>query len=306
MLRIMRGMPMAPTDHPLKRIVELTPHAPATWLLGQPVAAVTSQRGELTASPAPLDTDMILLVTFKDDKRVILHIELQGSGSRIPIPVRALAYMVRIFVQERDIPIITVVIYLGGAGATDDGYYEIKDHAGTVRIAWQYNVVRLWQITSEELLAMDHPTLTVLIGQTRITQPERDLRQAMERINTHTTGELRERLMLELLLLCPNEEISTMAHQIFKQDYGLPEPPVIEIWRREGREEGREQGREEGQETLILRQLSRRFGTLPDAIVAHIQRLDSPRLLDLADALLDFSQYSDLTDWLAQHSEPTA
>ncbi len=299
---------MAATDHPLKRVVELTPNALAAWLLGVQVIHVEPRKAELTASPDPLDADNILLVTLADGRRLILHIEFQGPGSRVPMPVRLLEYKVRIYVQERDIPIISFVIYLGGAGATDTGSHTITDHNGNATVAWQYGVVRLWHMTSEELLALDHPTLAVLIGQTQIVQPERDLRQAMQRVSDNTTGELRERLMMELLLLCTNEEIAAMAEQIFKQDYGMPEPPILQKRWREGREEGRElgreEGREEGQETVILRLLRRRFGVLPDALVAQITALDSPRLLELADALLDFAQLAEVQAWLLANTPP--
>ncbi len=87
----------------------------------------------------------------------------------------------------------------------------------------------------------------------------------------------------------------------FKQDYGLPEPAILTLTRREGRKEGRA----EGQATITLRQLTRRFGELPEAVVAQVCSLGSAGLLELADALLDFTEYRDLTDWLAAHHSAT-
>jgi len=95
----------------------------------------------------------------------------------------------------------------------------------------------------------------------------------------------------------------------FKQDYGLPEPAILTLTRREGRQEGRAEGRQEGraegQATITLRQLTRRFGALPEAVVAQVCSLGSAGLLELADALLDFTEYRDLTDWLAAHHSAT-
>ncbi len=87
----------------------------------------------------------------------------------------------------------------------------------------------------------------------------------------------------------------------FKQDYGLPEPAILTLTRREGRQEGRA----EGQATITLRQLTRRFGELPEAVVAQVCSLGSAGLLELADALLDFTEYRELTDWLAAHHSAT-
>ena len=65
----------------------------------------------------------------------------------------------------------------------------------------------------------------------------------------------------------------------------------------EGREEGRQQGRSEGlvhgkQETL-LRQLTKKFGALPEQLVTHVQAMTSTETLD---ALLDQVLGSDSLD----------
>ncbi|MFM7584357.1 MAG: DUF4351 domain-containing protein [Caldilinea sp.] len=43
--------------------------------------------------------------------------------------------------------------------------------------------------------------------------------------------------------------------------------------REKGREEGREEGRKEGATYMLLRLLEHRFGELPEAVTAHVQRL---------------------------------
>jgi predicted transposase YdaD len=53
----------------------------------------------------------------------------------------------------------------------------------------------------------------------------------------------------------------------------------------------------EGQRSLIIRQLSRRFGLSPE-LQAQIQELSSAQIEGLGDALLDFSGIEDLTTWL--------
>ena len=48
---------------------------------------------------------------------------------------------------------------------------------------------------------------------------------------------------------------------------------IERIAREEGRKEGREEGREEGATYVLLRLLEHRFGELPEAVAAHVQRL---------------------------------
>ncbi len=286
-------MPLPATDHPLKRVFMLAPEAFATWLLGEPVVRVSTRKDELYSSPEAVDADLIFSVTTAAGDEPILHIELQGAGSHRPVPLRVLEYNVRIVIRNPDIPVLSYVLYVGGAGANDTGMHTRTDHTGRVVLAWQYGVIHLWQMTSEELLALDVPALAVLIGQTKIINPERDIRLAMERIYTYTEAEQRTQFFLELLALCTDQEILKMAQQIYTSEYGLPEPLIITL--------SREEGREEGRSSMLLRQLTRRLGELPEPLRAQVQQLRSDDLLELADAIFDIATLADLTAWLAAH-----
>ena len=59
-------------------------------------------------------------------------------------------------------------------------------------------------------------------------------------------------------------------------------------------------GREEGERALILRQLTRRCGTLSPHLLAQVQALSVEQIEDLGEALLDFSTLADLEAWLSQ------
>jgi hypothetical protein len=65
------------------------------------------------------------------------------------------------------------------------------------------------------------------------------------------------------------------------------------------RKEARQEGRQEGESTLIVRQLSKRFGSLSAGVVEQIRGLSAPQLEVLGEALLDFQSLADLDSWLA-------
>jgi Domain of unknown function (DUF4351) len=65
-------------------------------------------------------------------------------------------------------------------------------------------------------------------------------------------------------------------------------------------EEGIEQGKLQATLSLVMRQLSRRVGTLTPESQEQIQQLSLTQLDDLAVALLDFSSVADLEAWLQQ------
>jgi len=55
----------------------------------------------------------------------------------------------------------------------------------------------------------------------------------------------------------------------------------------QGRQEGRREGWQEGQLELVTRQLTRRFGPLPDWATARLQAADASQLEQWADRVLD-------------------
>ncbi|QHG18094.1 DUF2887 domain-containing protein [Nostoc sp. ATCC 53789] len=58
------------------------------------------------------------------------------------------------------------------------------------------------------------------------------------------------------------------------------------------------EAKEEGERKVVLRQLNRLVGAIPDALLSQIQGLSVEQLEALGDALLDFSSLADLEGWL--------
>jgi hypothetical protein len=51
--------------------------------------------------------------------------------------------------------------------------------------------------------------------------------------------------------------------------------------------------------SIILRQLQRKVGELEPEVEAQVRELEVAQLEELSEALLDFEQMGDLTDWLS-------
>jgi predicted transposase YdaD len=79
----------------------------------------------------------------------------------------------------------------------------------------------------------------------------------------------------------------------------LRESPLAQELFREGKLEGQLEGQLEGELTLVLRLLARRVGTLDESLVQRVRGLSLEELERLGEALLDFSDVSDLQGWLA-------
>jgi predicted transposase YdaD len=71
---------------------------------------------------------------------------------------------------------------------------------------------------------------------------------------------------------------------------------------RQGVQQGREEGRGEGEASLIIRQLTRRFGELSPELIQRIRSLSLPQLDALGEELLDFTEIAEVVTFLEQFS----
>jgi hypothetical protein len=62
----------------------------------------------------------------------------------------------------------------------------------------------------------------------------------------------------------------------------------------------RQEARQEEGRSLVLRQLNRRVGTLPETIQTQVESLSLEQLEALGEDLLDFTNLTDLENWLAR------
>jgi predicted transposase/invertase (TIGR01784 family) len=76
---------------------------------------------------------------------------------------------------------------------------------------------------------------------------------------------------------------------------------VFQEGQQAGQQEGRQEGRQEGETGLVLRMLTKRYGLLSLAQQEQIRGLNIEQLESLGDALLDFTEISDLDGWLLAH-----
>ena len=69
-----------------------------------------------------------------------------------------------------------------------------------------------------------------------------------------------------------------------------------------GEKQGLQQGLQQGEVSLILRLLTRRFGSIDNSLREQIGQLSVFQLEALAESLLDFSSLADLLSWLGKEA----
>lgn len=55
---------------------------------------------------------------------------------------------------------------------------------------------------------------------------------------------------------------------------------------------------------LVMRQLKRRIGEINSSLIKRVEILELEPLEELSEALLDFSHFTDLEQWLRNRPEP--
>ncbi|MEM9218848.1 MAG: Rpn family recombination-promoting nuclease/putative transposase [Cyanobacteria bacterium P01_F01_bin.150] len=128
-------------------------------------------------------------------------------------------------------------------------------------------------------------------------------RELIERVQQEVSG-AEEQGIIELITTIMVYRFRHKSRQEVEAMLGLTleETRFYRDVKEEGREEGKEEGGQSVGRSLILRLLNRRFGELPEAIIAAINELSIEALESLAEALLDFEAIADIEAWLSSQA----
>lgn len=269
-------------DNICKLLAEQAPGSFASWLLGRPLTEVDVLRTELSIEPIRADS-----VSFLTTREAILHIEFQTEyTSDPPLPLRMLDYFVRLHRLYRR-PVAQVVILLKAPAQGT----VIQEEFRTENTLHHYRAVRLWEEDPAPLLA--NPALLPLAALAQAESGEILLERVARQLSTIEGSEQRRNITAYTKILAGLKFDTELLDRIF-QEGGMRESVVYQQILQEGRVEGRVEGRAEGGRQLLIRQLARKFGPLPDTLLQQIESIAEPaRLEELADAVIDATSLDD-------------
>ena len=147
-------------------------------------------------------------------------------------------------------------------------------------------LIRLTIVTADEAVELARSLLSQVPEQ---VSPDRSERAIIDVITT---------IMVYQLATRSREEIEAML------GLNLEEPRALREERERGEAQGRQEGRQEEARSLIIRQLTRRFGVVSPERTAQIDRLSLVQLEELGEALLDFAAVAELDAWLVKMLTP--
>lgn len=203
---------MAVTDIILKQLISNGAPAFAAWLLHAEVENVEALPGELPFEA--VHADAVFRVQLASGAAVVLHVEFQGRSSHRPMPWRMLDYMVRLALKHQ-LPIHSAVLYVEqGSGSEDTGRHDHPAGDGTIALAWTYQVIHLWRMQAEDLLALGRRNLLPLIGLTQIDRPAETMPRVVSEIRAEPDERQQVLLLTHLVALLTDEEVFTMTQRL--------------------------------------------------------------------------------------------
>jgi Domain of unknown function (DUF4351) len=262
--------------------------------------------------------DQLVKVWRKDGKEfwLLVHLEIQ-SQSESGFEERMFVYSFRIFDLFRQIPVSLAILCDESDRWRPQRYGA--DYPDT-RLNFEFGVVKLldWRDRMDELESSDNPFATVVMAHLKVHETKRSSQKRKDwKFNLtkalYEKGYERQQILdlyrfIDWVMILPEavEKEFWQELQTFEEERKVTYVTNAE---RFGFERGVQEGRQEGlqvglqsERSLILRQLTRRLGTISPDAESQVRTLSQAQLESLGEALLDFSEPSDLVNWLKSHS----
>jgi predicted transposase YdaD len=238
--------------------------------------------------PQVQQTRVDLLGESADDKRELLHVELQSSNDP-QIRLRMAEYSLRVYRRFQRFP-RQIVLYVGDA--------EMRmpaELAGPQHIC-RYLLLDVRTLDAETLLNSPLLADNVIAILTRLGDQKAGIRQILSRIATLESG-ARDLAFAQLLVLSGLRRLEQSIRtevQFMPIMHDILDHEVIGPAIKQGMQQGRQEGRQEGEVSVLRRQIEKRFGSLPTWADEHLAQLSLAELDDLCLRVLDATSLDDV------------
>jgi Domain of unknown function (DUF4351) len=271
--------------------------------------------------------DQLVKVWLLEGEQVwlLLHVEVQSQWES-GFAQRVFVYNFRIFDLYQQVP-VSLAILCDERLSWRPQNFEVN--YPDTRLNFEFGIVKLldWRDRVAELETSDNPFAIVVLAHLKVIETKRNVEQRKAwkfRLTRmlYERGYERQQVLdlyrfIDWAMILPKavelefwqelqafEEERKVTYVTNAERIGF-ERGIQEgeqRGRQVGIQEGLQEGRQEGEMILILRQIARRFGTIPPATETQIRSLPLSELENLGEALFDFSEISDMEDWLRSHS----
>ena len=284
-----------------KRLIGLAPNNWAKWVTQQPeleFRAILS--GEFQWIERASDVILQVFSPQHGEFLILNELQLRYKGN-LPQRMRSYAALAE---EKFYLPIYPVLVNIlpPKTSLTIPDRYQ-SEFLG-IHAYQGYRVINLWEVEANLVFEQNLSSLLPFVPILRGGGEPSTVRQALRELRANESLQDLEPLLsffASFVLEIP------LVREIMRWDMTvLRESPwyntILEEGWQEGFQSGRQEGRQEEAVSLVLRQLSRRCGTLPEEASARVASLPVTLLEALSEDLLDFTSLADLNSWLETHS----
>jgi len=258
------------------------------------LTGVTVERWHNVEMPEVRNRRVDLLGETIDER--LVHIELQSTNDS-GMALRMMEYCAAIYRQFGRLP-EQVVLYVGEAPL------RMEHSLRGPRLSFEYRMVDFRQFDGERLLESDRIGDNVVAVLARMRDRKATVRRILHRIAAADPAE-RANALAGLMMLAGlrqlGEVVEKEAGQMPLLDDILDHPVFgrefkrgLQQGREEGLEKGLEKGRHNGELALLMRQIEKRFGSVPESLRERLANMPDSEIESVGLRLLDARTIDDL------------
>jgi predicted transposase YdaD len=284
-----------------KRLLGLSPDAWAKWVTQQDDVVALEILGS-DFQWISRENDVLMKVRSPIHGEFLILTELQlRYNDKMPLRMRFYAALAQ---EKYGLPVYPVLVNILPPSDTTIVCDRFESDFLGLQARQDFHVINLWEVDAEMVFEQSLDTLLPFVPILKDGGNQQTVRRALVKLQQNEQLVELESLLGFFASFVLDTEL---VRQILRWDMAvLRESPWYQEIQQEGEQRGEQRGRTEGRtqeaQSLILRLLSRRVGTLSPGVEAQVRALDLPRLEALGEALLDFTGMDDLVVWLQNHS----
>ena len=256
-----------------------------------------------------LETDIVVKTKFQGkDAFFLVHIENQAQN-KPGFDKRMFRYFC-LLSGKHDLPVYPIALLSFDSPRTlQPKNYRVK-FPNKMVMKFNYDVVQLNQLNWRNFLRHRNPVAAALMAKMNIAKQDRPQvkLECLRLLATLRLDPARMQLIsgfVDTYLRLNAEEKVRLNSQINTLQSNEKEEvmEIVTSWMEEGIERGIERGIIQGELKLIMRIINKKIGEIAPKLLERIRQLSEPKLGDLSEALLDFSNEENLEAWLEQNTE---
>lgn len=257
------------------------------------------------------EVDILMKARFQGEEAFFLiHVENQATA-QTEFPKRMFRYFARL-TEKYDLPVYPVVIFSYDTPKREEPHTWTITFPGKTVLRFDYTAIQLNRLPWRRFMRQENPVASALMAKMKMSVKDRPKVKAecLRLLASLKLDPARATLIggfVDTYLRLSVQEMKQYERTVdqFPPTERNATVEIMTSWHRQGRQEGLDegisQGISQGKETLVLRQLRRRVGSISPETTARLDVLSPDQLDDLGEALLDFGTVADLEQWVSQH-----